>query len=93
MYRKFAVIEKFEKPADKAFWVCETGEFSKFAFEKCADYTAKVAEAAEAAKAAKAAKEAVDKTNNADEPMMMAAAMEGAGEPMMMEAAAVENPE
>jgi hypothetical protein len=50
MYRKFAVIEKFEKPADKAYWVCELGEFSKFIFEKVADHAAKVSELANAAK-------------------------------------------
>jgi len=72
MYRKFATVEKFEKPADKAYWVCELGDFTKFVFEKVADHAAKIVEVAEAAKAAaEAAKntKTTDDTKNKDADM------------------------
>ena len=72
MYRKFAMVEKFEKPADKAYWVCELGDFTTFVFEKVADHAAKIVEVAEAAKAAaEAAKntKTTDDTKNMDADM------------------------
>jgi len=88
MYRKFAMVEKFEKVEGKDYWVCELGEFDKFVYEKVADHAAKIVEFAAAAKAAaEAAKAEKDKTKD-DPKTGMDPKVEGEGEaPVMMEAA------
>ena len=80
MYRKFAMVEKFEKPADKAYWVCDLGDFTTFVFEKVADHAAKIVEVAEAAKAAVEAAKNAKPTMDADMDENKEKPMEGAAD-------------